>query len=526
MPNPHQSESNKDRATLDLEPTVIQTAADSSNDPSGMTQAESDTISRSTDSTGFPRTFGDYLLLGEVARGGMGVVYRARHKHLDRIVALKMILKGNLAGKDDVLRFRSEAEAAARLEHPGIVPVYEVGECDGQHYFTMGFIDGDSLAARIIDGPIPQHEAATLVEKISTAMAYAHRKNVVHRDLKPANVLVDQNEQPKVTDFGLAKNTDTDSHLTGTGQILGTPSYMPPEQAAGNTKDVGPLADIYSLGAILYCLLTGRPPFQAASVMDTLMQVMEQEPLRVRQLNPSVSVDLESICSKCLSKNSDRRYASADELATDLRRYLSGEPVEARGHSVAGRVASALKRSQYDVQFGSYGRFLYACAVIIMTDQLVSTWIFWTQKPVFFIPVTHTMQLVLIALLFRKHRIGGLLPRNPAERHMWSVWIGFILTCCSIGISHRLEVGGVVGMELVVYPSLAAVSGLAFCCLGSSYWGQCYTFAAVFFVLPFLMVANLSWAPIEFGLTWAAALVLIGRRLDRLPTNESAEQHN
>ncbi|MEM9645759.1 MAG: serine/threonine-protein kinase [Planctomycetota bacterium] len=229
------------------------------------------------------REFGSYELLEEIARGGMGVVFKAREKTLNRIVALKMILTGQLAGKEDVQRFRAEAEAAARLDHAGIVPIYEIGQVEDQHYFAMSFIDGKSLAERMTQGPLPPREAAKLIRKICLAMAYAHGRGVIHRDLKPANVLVDADGQPKVTDFGLAKQTASDSNLTGTGQILGTPAYMPPEQAAGKSDEIGPLADVYSIGAMLYALLSGRPPFQAATPIDTLRQVLDRDPVSLTQ---------------------------------------------------------------------------------------------------------------------------------------------------------------------------------------------------------------------------------------------------
>ena len=274
--------------------------------------------------------FGDYELLEEIARGGMGVVFKARQINLNRIVALKMILAGQFAGQEDVQRFYTEAEAAAQLDHPGIVPIFEIGEHQGQHYFSMGYIEGKSLSHKVADGPLPPREAAELLQRICDAMAYAHERGVIHRDLKPANILIDANGQPKVTDFGLAKKTEADSDLTGTGQILGTPAYMPPEQASGKTDEVGPLADVYSLGAVLYCLLTGRPPHQAASPMDTLLQVLERDPLPPRQLNPNIPQDLESVCMKCLQKNPSHRYGDATELVHELGRFLSGEPTHAR----------------------------------------------------------------------------------------------------------------------------------------------------------------------------------------------------
>ena len=280
------------------------------------------------------RYFGDYELLLEIARGGMGVVYKAWQVNLNRVVALKMILAGQLAGPQDVQRFYTEAKAAAQLDHPGIVPVFEVGQNEGQHFFSMGFVEGKSLAARVAKGPLPPREAAELVRDVAQAVQYAHDKGVIHRDLKPGNILLDTDGRPRVTDFGLAKLTRSDSDLTSTGQILGTPSYMPPEQASGKTDQIGPAADIYALGAVLYCLLVGRPPFQAANPMDTLLQVLEQEPVPLRQLNAQIERDLETICLKCLAKSPDRRYVSALELSNDLNRFLNDQPILARPPSV------------------------------------------------------------------------------------------------------------------------------------------------------------------------------------------------
>jgi WD40 repeat protein len=273
---------------------------------------------------------GDYELLEEIARGGMGVVYKARQVSLNRLVAVKMILAGLFATKADHDRFHSEAQAAAILDHPNIVPVYEVGEFEGQHYFSMGYVDGQSLTARLADGPLPPKEAAELAVEVARAVEYAHRHGVIHRDIKPSNILIDSSGRPRVTDFGLAKRVDSGSDLTATGQVLGTPSYMAPEQAAGQTDAVGPAADVYALGALLYTTLTGRPPFQAATSLETLQQVLDREPLALRQINPAVPLDLETIVLKCLEKSIPRRYATAEALADDLRRYLEGRPILAR----------------------------------------------------------------------------------------------------------------------------------------------------------------------------------------------------
>lgn len=283
--------------------------------------------------------FGDYELLEEIARGGMGVVYKARQISLNRIVALKMMKSGELAGEEEIKRFQAEAEAAAKIDHPNIVPVYEVGQTNGLQFFSMGFVQGKSLAERLKQGPLPPLEAAALMHTVALAVQFAHDKGVIHRDLKPANVLTDAEGNPRITDFGLAKQTQGDSNMTATGQVMGTPSFMPPEQAAGKTDEIGPLVDVYSIGAMLYALITGRPPFQAASVIETLQQVCEREPVSPRQVNPAVDRDLETICLKCLEKEPSKRYASAKSVAEDLANYLQGLPIAARPIGLVTRIA-------------------------------------------------------------------------------------------------------------------------------------------------------------------------------------------
>lgn len=274
--------------------------------------------------------FGKYELLGEIGRGGMGVVYKARHPDLNRIVALKMIRASEWASAEDIARFKAEARAAARLRHRNIVGIYDVGEELGRPYFAMEFIEGQSLAGRLSGQPVSPDQAARWMISIARAVEHLHAQGILHRDLKPSNILLDTDGEPMVTDFGLAKVADADTGATRSGAIVGTPSYMSPEQAAGRNALVGIRSDIYSLGAILYEMLSGRPPFREDSPLDTLVQVIEGEPTLLRRLVPRLPPPLERICFQCLDKDPARRYASAAALADDLHRFLHGEPVEAQ----------------------------------------------------------------------------------------------------------------------------------------------------------------------------------------------------
>ncbi len=306
--------------------------------PAALTNASDTEMSLPTVANAFERRLvGGYELLNEIASGGMGVVYLARQIKADRIVALKLI-RSRIADRKEFERFQAEVKTAAKLDHPNIVPVYDVGEFNGEPFFTMKLVEGGTLAQKLARSPLASREAAELVRTVAGAIHFAHERKVIHRDLKPGNILLDINGEPLITDFGLAKVADNQSDLTKEGQAVGTPSYMPPEQAMGKRDSVNARSDVYAIGAVLYTCLTGRPPFQAASTMGTIMQLLTKDVVPPAQLNNEVNKDLETICLKCLEKDAVRRYDSALDLANDLGRYLSGQPILARPASAGERL--------------------------------------------------------------------------------------------------------------------------------------------------------------------------------------------
>jgi tRNA A-37 threonylcarbamoyl transferase component Bud32 len=340
-----------------VSPTTGATAADdaivdSSSSPAmsstGQAGLASDASNSSDEISLQPDTrvgyFGDYELLNVLGEGGMGTVYKARQFSLNRLVALKMIKASRFPSADEVRRFHNEAEAVARLDHSNIVPIFEIGRYEDQNYFSMKLIAGESLDKKLKDYIADPQLAAKLMTETATAIHHAHQRGILHRDLKPANILVDSEGQPHVSDFGLAKRIDGDSELTRSGAILGTPAYMAPEQASAKRGAVTTATDVYGLGAVFYAQLTGEPPFDGDSVVDTLQQVRERPPERLRNRNPRVPRGLEVICLKCLDKDPRRRYGSAEQLAQDLNRWLAGEPIAARPSSVVGRAIKRLQR--------------------------------------------------------------------------------------------------------------------------------------------------------------------------------------
>jgi serine/threonine protein kinase len=501
---------------------------------SGSTLSDKDTSADEEIAAPFSvRRFGDYELLAEIARGGMGIVYRARQLSLDRVVALKMILGGRLAQADDVTRFRTEAAAAANLSHPNIVAVYEIGAIEGQHFFSMKLIEGQSLAHRLRDGPLPGRTAARYVAQVARALHHAHRHGILHRDVKPSNIMIDADDQPHITDFGLAKRIG-DSGQTRTGAVLGTPSYMAPEQASGRIHDLGPGCDVYGLGAVLYEAVTGRPPFRSESPMDTLVKVVDNEPVPPTLLNPKVDRDLETICLKCLEKDPKRRYPSAEALAQDLEHYVNGEEISARSFNVLDRLARTLGRSHHAPAFATWSTMIMVIAVIVLVGHSLVFLLYQTGQSATVIFWMKVAQFTAIGYVFWLNRGSRILPTTPAERLLWTIWIGYVTAWfVSLGAMRSLlqlqiivpnPEGPHLAGDLALYPFAAVISGLAFFIMGSNYWGRLYAFGTGFFLLAVSMPLYIEWAPLVFGVWWAITLAATAFHLRSLGLELEAEK--
>jgi serine/threonine-protein kinase len=334
-----------------------------------LSQAEASDLNEPTNTISFDRNFGRYELLEEVGRGGMGVVYRARQRDLNRTVALKMILSSQFACADDVRRFYREAQAAGQLRHPHIVGIHEVGQVHGQHFFAMEYVAGRNLGQRLRAEPLAADDAARLLSAVARAVEYLHTQGIVHRDLKPSNILLDEAGAPYVTDFGLARIFSDGDDRTQSGVILGTPGYMAPEQAAGRISEISARSDVYSLGAILYEMLCGRAPFRDDNPLNTILQVLESEPTHPLRINPRIPPELERICLRSLEKLPERRYSSAAALADELDRFLRREPLETQPAGLTDRLRRWIRR---DTGLVARLAILAAAATIVEVQHLVS----------------------------------------------------------------------------------------------------------------------------------------------------------
>jgi serine/threonine-protein kinase len=458
-----------------------------------------------------PALLGDYELREELGRGGMGVVFRAVQRSLGREVAVKVMLRGALASLTERQRFAAEAQAAARLSHPGIVPVYEVAEADGCPYFSMQYVRGPTLAQRLAQGPLSAREAARILLAVARAIDYAHQQGVLHRDLKPSNILLDAQGQPHVTDFGLAKQLDSDLSLTRSGAVLGTPAYMAPEQAAGHKDQLGPATDVYALGVILYHMLTGRPPFQAAHPAQMVLMVLEQEPPPPRVLVPEVDRDLEMICLRCLQKPIDLRYPTAGALADDLEAYLKDESISARSGRFVQVLAGLMRETHHAAVLENWGLLwmwhslvlLVACGatnlLALAGDE--NRWhyfLLWTAG-------LGTWAAVFWAL---RRRMG---PVTFVERQIAHLWAGSMI---SIALLFPLEFW--LGLKpLVLSPVLGLVTGMVFLAKAGILSGAFYVQALALFATTGLMAMWPRYAHFLFGLVGAACFFFPGLKYYR-----------
>lgn len=458
-----------------------------------------------------PTTVGDYELLEEIGRGGMGVVFRARQISLDREVAVKMILRGRLASEADLQRFLAEASATARLEHPHIVPIYDVGDVEGRPFFSMKYIEGETLADRLRRGPLAQREAAALVAELARAIGFAHRQGILHRDLKPSNVLLAKDGSSLISDFGLAKRVGTKVDLTRSGMLVGTPAYMSPEQAGGRRASVGPASDVYSLGCVLYAALTGRPPFVADSPMELVMLVIEQEPTAPRVLRPSLDRDLEMITIRCLQKPADLRYATADALADDLEAYLADERVAARSGHFNQVVARLFRETHHAAVLENWG-VLWMWHSLVLLIACLTTWALdlagVTQRSVY--ASVWTLGLGAWAAVFWKlrQRMG---PVTFIERQVAHVWAASM-----IAIAMLFPLEWWLGMPVLsLSPMLGVISSMVFLIKGGMLNGTFYVQAAVLLVAAVAMAAFPQASHLLFGLVAAGCFFIPGLKYER-----------
>lgn len=463
-----------------------------------------------------PVTVGDYELLEELGRGGMGVVFRARQISLDREVAVKMILRGRLASDSDLKRFLAEAAATARLEHPNIVPVYEVGDIEGRPYFSMQLVNGETLAQRVARGPLSQREAARLVASIASAMSVAHQQGVLHRDIKPSNIMLASDGTAMITDFGLAKRTSVDeslnrTDLTRSGMLLGTPAYMSPEQAGGRRQLVGPASDVYSLGCVLYFALTGRPPFLADSPMELVMLVIEQDPPPPRTLRPSLDRDLEMIVIRCLQKPIDLRYDSAAALASDLDAYLADEKVSARSGRFSQVVARVFRETHHATVLENWGTLwiwhsMVLLVVGILTWQLDMNGV--DQRWVYV--ALWTVVLGAWAAVFWKlrQRMG---PVTFIERQVAHVWGSSMVAIAMLFPLERW-----LGLPvLTLSPLIGVISAMVFIIKASMLSGAFYVQALTLLITAVAMAAMPVYAHLIFGVVAAACFFFPGFKYRR-----------
>lgn len=457
-----------------------------------------------------PFRMGDFELLEEIGRGGMGIVYRARQISLEREVAIKMILKDRLASPVERQRFFAEARATAKLEHVGIVPVYDVGEIEGRPYFVMKFIKGKTLHERIQAGDLANIDAVRYLEQVCRAVHFAHERGVVHRDIKPSNILIDETGHARLTDFGLAKQADGMDSLTRTGAVLGTPNYMSPEQASGRMGPISSASDVYSLGAVLYHAITGQTPFAAKSPVELLLKVLEQDPPPPRVLNPNVHRDLEMIVVRALQKPPDLRYRSADAFADDLMAYLRDEPISARSGQFAQVVARWFRETHHAPVLENWGLLWMWHSLVLVLVCVWTEYMRWIDASRWTYPMLWTVGLGAWAAVFwaLRRRMG---PVTFVERQIAHVWGASMI---AIGLLFPIE--RALRLEpLTLTPLLGVISGMVFLIKAGILSGAFYFQAGALFASTFAMIAWPLYSHLIFGIVAAISFFVPGLKYYR-----------
>ncbi len=453
-----------------------------------------------------PVTQGDFELTEELGRGGMGVVYRAHQISLDREVALKMILPGRLSEPEHVERFQQEAEAAAQLDHPGIISIYEIGKFAEQPFFCMQLVAGQTIGEMGQKQAFEQRQSAAMLLEVSEAIQYAHRRGVLHRDLKPSNIMVDADGKTHVTDFGLAKRFTHDHDITQTGAILGTPAYMAPEQASGGRGSTGVHTDIYALGAILYFMVTGRPPFSAATPVDTVLLVLDQEVTPPRVLNARIDRDLEMIILKCLQKPVDLRYRSAQQLADDLSAYLNNEPVSANKGRFSSIIAGWFSETPHAAVLQKWGMLWMWHSVVLLIACIVTNVMFLNGfDNRLYYSMTWTLGLGTWAVVFWRirHLRGSVLFVERQIAHAWAASM--------IAIALLFPIESLLGLKtLQAAPVLGLISGMVFLFKAGILTGKFYLQAAALFLTSLIMAAFPKYALTLFGCVSALCFFIPG----------------
>ncbi len=466
-----------------------------------------------------PTTFGDFELVEEIGRGGMGVVYRARQQSLGREVALKLILLDHLASETDRARFYAEARAAAKLEHPHIVPVYDLGDVQGRPYISMKLIEGSTLSSQLQNGHMDGKSAAKLLIPLCQAVQYAHENSVLHRDVKPSNIMINHEGQAFLTDFGLAKDLRETPTLTRTGAVVGTPAYMPPEQASGQKPTLDPTSDVYSLGAVLYHMITGQPPFVGRTGLETVLMVMEQDPPSPRSLTRGLDRDLEMIILRCLQKPPDLRYASASALEQDLNAYLNNEEIAARSGRFSQIISQVFRETHHFGILENWGLLWMWHSVVLLIVCVATSMLYWMDdknRLNYFLLWTVGLGAWAAVFWAVRRRMG---PVTFVERQIAHLWAGSMIC---VAVLFPLE--SWLGLEpLKLSPMLPMFAATTFLVKGAILSGRFYFQAIALFATPFLMAAMPGIAHLIFGVVAGLSFFSPGYQLHRMRLRHSGD---